>query len=291
MDCRLNKTVLASEVANLLGCTIVGKDLEISCVGSFDEVKANMICFSKSIFLTALEKNLVVICNKNQEAVGNATLILADNPRYKYVQMLNILNEKIGFRSRKRKTNIHSSVIIGKNVVIEEGVEIGKGSVIKHNVVIHEGTSIGENCKIHSGVVIGDDGFGFEADENGIYEKFIHFGGVVIGSNVEVGTNSTIANSPFGNTVVSDNTKLDNLVHIAHNCNIGRNVIITACTELSGGVCVGNNVWIGPNASVMQKIEIGDNALVGLGAVITKHVSNDSIVAGNPARIVGLRDS
>ena len=109
--------------------------------------------------------------------------------------------------------------------------------------------------------------------------RFIHLGGVKIGNEVEIGALNSIARGTLNDTIIENGVKTDNLVHIAHNCYIGCNSLITACVELSGGVIVGKNVWIGPNSSVLEKIKIGDNAFIGIGSVVTKDV--DTNMAGS----------
>jgi UDP-3-O-[3-hydroxymyristoyl] glucosamine N-acyltransferase len=176
-------------------------------------------------------------------------------------------------------------VKLGSKVVIERGCNIGESVIIEHNVVIHSGTSIGANTRIRANTSLGGDGFGFDRDEYGekIY-RFQHLGGLIIGCNVEIGSNNCIAKGTLSNTIIEDNVKTDNLVHIAHNCHIKKGVIITACSELSGGVVVGENAWLGPNSSIIQKVSIGKGAFVGIGAVVTKPIEENYLYAGNPAK-------
>jgi UDP-3-O-[3-hydroxymyristoyl] glucosamine N-acyltransferase len=101
---------------------------------------------------------------------------------------------------------------------------------------------------------------------------------------VEVGNFTTVCSGTITPTVVGDYTKIDDHVHVAHNCRIGRNVVITACAELSGSITMEDDVWIGPNASLIQGISVGKNALIGIGAVVTKSVPANEVQFGNPAR-------
>ena len=146
-----------------------------------------------------------------------------------------------------------------------------------------EGCVIGQRCIVHSGAVIGADGFGF-ALHKGTWVKIEQLGGVRIGDDVEIGANCAIDRAVFKSTIIEDGVRLDNLVHIAHNVIIHDGAFVIACAEVSGSVEIGKNAWIAPNACINQKLKIGDSALVGLGAVVTKNVENDSIVAGNPAK-------
>jgi UDP-3-O-[3-hydroxymyristoyl] glucosamine N-acyltransferase len=122
--------------------------------------------------------------------------------------------------------------------------------------------------------------------EDGTPVKFIHLGGVVIGDNVEIGSCTCIAKGTLSNTIIEDDVKIDNLVHVAHNCIIRKGAFIIASSVLCGGVDVGENTWVAPNATVTQKAHLGKNSLVGLGAVVTKNVDPDCIVAGNPAKVL-----
>ena len=236
----------------------------------------------------------LAFCNKNIEVPNNAILIsnqnfynaqviFSENPRTHFVQVLAWLNENIGFDLYNEDSIIDSTAIIGTNVVIESGCHIGKNVVIEPNAVIHKGTIIGDNSRIRSCSSIGSDGFGFERIGDDIV-RFPHLGRVRIGQNVEVGACVAIARGTLSDTVIHDQVKIDNLVHIAHNVIIHDGAFVIACAEVSGSVEIGKNAWIAPNACINQKLKVGDGALVGLGAVVTKNVDIDSIVAGNPAK-------
>jgi UDP-3-O-[3-hydroxymyristoyl] glucosamine N-acyltransferase len=212
--------------------------------------------------------------------------IISENPRLAFIKLLNYLCAEVGFSVWDQPPDIHSSVKLGSNVVIENGCVVGAGSIIEHNVVLHAGTRIGKNSRIRSCSSIGGDGFGFERMEDGTPLRFPHLGGVLIGNNVEIGALNSIARGTLSDTVIMDYVKTDNLVHVAHNCVIDEGCLITACAELSGGVTLGKRVWIGPNVAMMQKISVGDDALIGLGAVVTKSVQSKTIVAGNPAKVI-----
>ena len=114
----------------------------------------------------------------------------------------------------------------------------------------------------------------------------MHLGGVDIGENVEIGAVNSVVRGALGNTVIQDYVKTDNLVHIAHNCFIGKGSLLTACAEISGSVTLGKNVWLGPNCSLNNKISIGDKSFIGLGAVVTKNIPPNEVWAGNPARFI-----
>lgn len=179
-----------------------------------------------------------------------------------------------------------AGVSIGPLCVIGDGVRIGAGSVLYPGVHLYPGVEIGERCIIHSGAVIGADGFGF-VFENGRYEKFPQVGRVVIGNDVEIGANCTIDRAALGVTSIGDGTKLDNLVHIAHNCRIGRHVVIAAQTGLAGGTVIEDHAVIGGQVGMGDNVTVKSGAVVGSGAgILSSKVlrGGGEVWWGTPAR-------
>ncbi len=174
---------------------------------------------------------------------------------------------------------------IGASSSIGAGVEIGDDCVLHPRVSIYERVTIGARCVVHSGAVIGADGFGFEMVD-GAYQKVPQVGTVVVGDDVEIGANTCIDRATLGVTVIGDGTKLDNMVHIAHNCRIGRHVVIAAQTGLAGGVTIGDYAVVGGQVGVGDKARIEAKAIVGSGAGIltAKIVRAGEPVWGTPAR-------
>jgi UDP-3-O-[3-hydroxymyristoyl] glucosamine N-acyltransferase len=220
----------------------------------------------------------------DQESTESNGFIIAENPRLEFIKALILLENEIGFSTWDAPAEIDPSAKIGQNVVVENGCVVGANSIIEHNVVLHAGTRIGNNSRIRSCSSIGGDGFGFERLQDGTPLRFPHLGGVVIGDDVEIGSCTAIARGTLSDTIIENNVKVDNLVHIAHNCLVKKGAFVIACAELSGGVIVGENAWVAPNSCTHQKISIGDNSLVGLGSVVTKNVPAKTVVAGNPAK-------
>jgi UDP-3-O-[3-hydroxymyristoyl] glucosamine N-acyltransferase len=168
--------------------------------------------------------------------------------------------------------------VIGPNVVIGDGSRIGSGTSIQHAV-------IGRDCSIGSNVAIGGEGYGYEDDEEtGEVFQFPHIGSVRIGDRVRVGSSTCVDRAALGETVIGDDSKIDNLVHIAHNVRVGRRCKIVALAIIGGSVDIGDGSWIAPASAVRDWRSIGKNALVGLGAVVTKDVPDGATVVGNPAR-------
>jgi UDP-3-O-[3-hydroxymyristoyl] glucosamine N-acyltransferase len=174
--------------------------------------------------------------------------------------------------------------IAHKTAEIGYEVSIGEGTIIHSNVTIYSGVTIGDNCTIMAGAVIGSEGFGYEKDEDGDLFKIAHLGGVVIGNNVDIGANTCIDRGTLGHTIIEDGVKIDNLVHIAHNAHIKKGSVIIANAMIAGSVVVGENSWVAPSSSIREGLKIGNNALVGLGAVVVKDVDSHTIVKGNPAK-------
>ncbi len=180
-------------------------------------------------------------------------------------------------------TQVHAGCVIGR------GVKIGKSSILHPRVTLYDDVVIGDRAILHSGCVIGADGFGFVMIE-GRYQKFPQVGHVRLGNDVEVGANTCIDRAALGVTTIGNGVKIDNLVHIAHNCHIGDDVVIAAQTGLSGGVSVGDRAVIGGQVGIGDKARIESGAILGsgCGVLTSKIVRAGQPVWGTPAR--PLRD-
>jgi len=187
---------------------------------------------------------------------------------------------------------IGKNVKIGKNVMIHSGCNILSGSsigddtILYPNVTIYSNVSIGNNCRIHASSVVGADGFGYYYHQ-GIHHKIWHYGGVIIGNNVEIGACSTIDSGTFVPTTVGDGSKIDNLVQIAHNCTVKNGVIFCGQSALSGSCQVGNFVVFAGKSGMGPDTTLGDGCQVGGGALVSKDWPKGSKLAGHPAREVG----
>ena len=185
----------------------------------------------------------------------------------------------------EEKGAVGARTVIGPGCFVGEDVEIGEDGLLYAGVTLYHGVRVGRRAVLHSGCVIGADGFGF-IFENGHYEKFPQVGTVEIGDDVEIGANSCVDRGALGATRIGDGTKLDNLVHIGHNCRIGRHVVIAAQTGLSGGVEVGDYAVIGGQVGIGDKARIESGAVLGSGCGIltSKIVRAGQPVWGTPAR-------
>jgi UDP-3-O-[3-hydroxymyristoyl] glucosamine N-acyltransferase len=184
---------------------------------------------------------------------------------------------------------IEDKVVLGDNVVVLAGSFIGEETVIGEesfiypNVTIREKISIGKNAIIHPGVVIGSDGFGY-AWEGGKYRKIPQAGIVVIEDDVEIGANACIDRATMGETRIKKGAKIDNLVQIAHNVDIGENSAIAGQVGIAGSSKIGKNVILGGQVGVLGHLQIGDNARLGAQAAATKSLKENQTYSGYPAR-------
>lgn len=172
--------------------------------------------------------------------------------------------------------------------------KIGERVQLGANVYIGPDVTVGNGCVIKSGAVIGHDGFGYTSDD-GRWTLRPHQRGVVLEDGVHVGANACIDSGSWRPTHIGRGSKIDNCCHLAHNVVIFEDVIVVAHAMLAGSVTVGSGAWIGPSAAILQRLTIGERALVGMGAVVIRDVPENVTVAGNPARIIdaeqGVREA
>ncbi len=173
--------------------------------------------------------------------------------------------------------------VVGPQVVVGDDVVIGARSVLHARAVLYDRTVIGEDCIVHSGAVLGADGFGFVPTDEGLH-KVPQIGCVVLGNGVEIGANATIDRGTVGETRIGDGTKIDNLVHIAHNCIIGRHVVICGQTGISGSTSVEDGTVLGGQVGVHEHTVIGAGARIGAQAGVISDVPAGSVYSGYPAR-------
>ncbi|MGC8881353.1 MAG: UDP-3-O-(3-hydroxymyristoyl)glucosamine N-acyltransferase [Bryobacteraceae bacterium] len=266
------------EIAERLGLTWEGDgEREVLRVAPLDSAGSGELAFANSRRALREAQSSAAGCllvPLDFENPGGRTVIRCPDPRAACARVIPWLHP-IPHPPR----GIHPAALIGDDCVIADdasigplcvigdGVRIGSGTVLYPGVLVYPGVEIGEHCIIHSGAVIGADGFGF-VFENGRYEKFPQVGRVVIGNDVEIGANSTIDRAALGVTSIGDGTKLDNLVHIAHNCRIGRHVVIAAQTGLAGGTVIEDYAVIGGQVGMGDNVTVKSGAVIGSGAGI-----------------------
>tara|TARA_B100001769_G_scaffold269159_1_gene258610 strand:- start:113 stop:1099 length:987 start_codon:yes stop_codon:yes gene_type:complete len=287
------------------------KNSLIGDIKSLDQAKKNDITFFHTLkykFSIINTKSKVIITSKKLSnlipkskivlIVDNVLISVAKTTEFFYP---NSLDEKFENKlSVSERINKYKNVKFGSNVLIGESVKIGKNSTIGHNTIIESNVVIGNNCHIGSnviikktlvgnnvsildGAVIGKKGFGFFPDKNKNI-RYPHIGIVIIGNNVEIGCNNTIDRGSLSNTLIGDNSFLDNQVHIAHNVQIGKNCIITAQVGFAGSSKIGNNVMIGGQSGISGHLNIGNNVKIGGGSGVIKNIPDNTKVMGYPAK-------
>ncbi|MBS1510757.1 MAG: UDP-3-O-(3-hydroxymyristoyl)glucosamine N-acyltransferase [Bacteroidetes bacterium] len=185
--------------------------------------------------------------------------------------------------------SIGANVVVGNNVKIYPQAYLGNNVVVGENTIIHPGVKIyhdciiGKNVVIHAGTVIGSDGFGFAPQPDGTFKKVPQIGNVIIEDGVEIGANTTIDRATIGSTLIKAGAKLDNLLQIAHNVEVGHNTVIAAQSGVSGSTKVGNNVMIGGQAGIVGHITIGDGARINAQSGVSKSLEPGKAVTGSPA--------
>jgi len=183
---------------------------------------------------------------------------------------------------------IGEQVAIGPLCTIAADVQVGSGSVLHPGVHLYPRVRIGSGVTINSGTIIGADGYGFERNAAGELERFPHLGGVVIEDEVEIGSNVSIDRGTLDDTWIGARARIDNLVHVAHNVRIGEDAAVIAHAMLGGSSSVGARSWIAPCVALLEGVNVGDDAVIGMGSVVTKSVPDGMAVVGSPARELDL---
>lgn len=270
------------------------RDATFSRPAALDAAGADAITFCKkggdeAAARMATSNAAVIICGALDSFSGAPTVIAVADPRKAFISVAAALF------TPPRRQGIHPSAVIDAEARIAAGAyigpnavlgrcEIGAGTEIHANVTLYDNTRVGSNVTIHAGTVIGADGFGYERDADGGMQKFIHLGGVLIEDDVEIGSNTSVDRGTLGDTIIRRGAKIDNLVHIAHNCDVGADAVVIAQSMVGGSVKIGPRAWLAPGTVVMNGIAIGADAMCGLGAIVIKPVSDGETVIGNPAR-------
>ena len=301
------------EIAELVGGEAEGDaEREIVSADAFDRAGPRDLAFWESRSGAAeLPETAAgcVIAAPGAVAPGR-TLIRARRPRNAFARALRTLRPEPPPRpgihpaaAVSPAAKIAEGAAVGAHAVIESGAAVGRGTVIGPGVFLGDGAQVGEDCRLHAGArvyagcrlgdrvvlhagaCIGADGFGlvFETDH---YEKFPQIGGVEIGDDVEIGANSCIDRGALGDTRIGSGTKLDNLVHIGHNCQIGKHVVMAAQAGLSGGVTVEDYAVLGGQAGIGEGAHIGARAQLGGqgGLLPDKSLAKGGVYWGTPAR-------
>jgi UDP-3-O-[3-hydroxymyristoyl] glucosamine N-acyltransferase len=288
--------MLTSELAKWLGTTLEGDGaLELAGVAPIEAAAPDRVAFAsgrKAAELAAGSRAGCLLVSADFDNASGRTVIRVPEPRMAFAMVVNRFHPPV-----KPTAGVHPTAVvedgvelgegasIGPNCFVGQGSRIGAGTVLRSNVSVYAGSQIGARVTLHSGAVIGADGFGLVLVKDH-YEKFPQVGRVVIEDDVEIGANTCIDRAALGETVIGAGTKLDNMVHIGHNCRIGKHVLIAAQTGLAGGVVIEDYAIIGGQVGVGDKARIEARAIVGSGAGIltSKIVRAGEPVWGTPAR-------
>lgn len=304
----------AQQISNFLNGTVEGNpDIKVSNFSKIEEGKPGTLTFLANpkyehyIYQT---KASVILVNKDfvpTESI-NATLVRVDNAYSALATLLNIVEHQ----KQKYSSGIDSTAFISKSAIIGDNcyignfayigenskigkncriypqafigdnVTIGDGSIIYPHATIYEDCSVGKNCIIHAGAVIGADGFGF-APEGESYKKIPQLGNVVIEDDVEIGANTTIDRAVMESTIIHKGVKLDNLIQIAHNVEIGDNTVMAAQVGIAGSTKIGKHCMFGGQVGLAGHIKIADNVNFGAQSGVISDIKESTTVLGAPA--------
>jgi len=290
-----------SEICKILDISCE-KDLEVSGINTLTEAKEDEITFLENPkykkFLKDTKAGAILIRKEDANNLPkNIIPLYTDEPYLKLAFLTKHFAKEPwedGEFSVGKNSFIHKSAVIGKgvkigenvkilpNVTIAPNVKIGDNSIIYPNVSIYRDTIIGKNVKIHSGSVIGSDGFGYAHTKDGRHIKIYHLGKVIIEDDVEIGANTTIDRAVFGKTIIKKGSIVDNLVQIAHNCEVGENSILVSQVGLSGSTKLGRNVIMGGQSATAGHLEICDFTTIAARGGVTKSIKKPGIYSGFP---------
>jgi UDP-3-O-[3-hydroxymyristoyl] glucosamine N-acyltransferase len=305
----------AKQIAEALGGKVDGNpEIEVSNLSKIEEGKPGTLSFlanPKYVSHIYETKASIVIVNENfvPEKTIKATLIRVKDAYSSFATLLEMYQQakfkrtgvskqafvdptaRIGndvyigeFVSIGPGTLISDKVKIFPNTVIGGNCQIGEDTVIYAGAKIYDDTIIGKECNIHAGVVIGSDGFGFAPQEDNNYRKVPQIGNVIIEDRVEIGSNTTIDRATLGSTIIRRGVKIDNLIQIAHNVEIGENTVIAAQTGISGSTKIGKNCMIGGQVGIIGHLVIADGVKIAAQAGVGKSILEENyIVEGSPA--------
>ena len=289
---------------NYIACEYCGNEAG-GCEGfsSVIDYKSNTLTWIKSYekYLELLGKDisvewdkvsLIVVDKKTYDSIPYINAIICSNPKQAFYMIIEHFysdseeKEPVGRHTFiDEKAQIAESVVIGNGCYIGKNTVIGEGTKIYHNVVINSGVRVGKNCCIKSGAVIGEEGYGY-FENDGKLQRVFHNGSVVIEDNVDIGANTCIDKGTINDTRIGDGSKIDNLCHIAHNVQIGKNVSIVAGVIVAGSTSIADNAYIAPGAVIRNQLSIGREGIIGMGSVVTRDTEECMVYTGIPAKAI-----
>ncbi len=305
----------AAQIAHIISGTVEGPEIAVNSFGKIEEAKNGQLTFLANPkyedFLYTTKASLIIVNQSLQlKQPITATLIrvpdaysafatLLDKYQQIKTQELTGIQQPVYMSASVKigeQVFIGAFTWLGENVIISDAVKIfpnaylGNNVTVGENTIIHPGVKIyhdcviGKNVVIHAGTVIGSDGFGYAPQQDGSLKKVPQIGNVVIEDGVEIGANTTIDRATIGSTLIKSGAKLDNLLQIAHNVEIGNNSVIAAQSGISGSTKIGKNVMIGGQAGIVGHIQIADGSKINAQSGVSKSIkSPNSAVTGSPA--------
>ncbi len=306
----------AAQIAMMINGKIEGNaDISVASFGKIEEAVADQLAFLANPkyeeYLYNTQASIIII-NDTQELKQpiSATLIRVPDAYTAFATLLDkyqqIQNQQLfGIQQPAyidatakigEQVFIGAFAYIGENAIIANGAKIFSGAYIGNDVIVGENTIIypgvkiyhhciiGKNVVIHAGTVIGGDGFGFAPQADGSFKKVPQIGNVIIEDNVEIGSNTTIDRATMGSTLIKEGAKLDNLLQIAHNVEIGNNSVIAAQAGISGSTKIGSNVLIGGQVGIVGHLQIADGSKINAQSGVSKSIKKpNTVVTGSPA--------
>lgn len=305
----------AKQLAQVLHGTVDGNpEATVTSFAKIEHGKPGQICFfanPKYEQYVYSSKASVLLVNSDFEpkAPVTPTMVRVENAYTAVAELLKYVSaQRKAFRRHRGRCRVAFSAKLGKkvwvgdfvtigpkcrigdrtkicdNVTIGEGTVIGKDCILYSGVHVFPGMVIGDRVILHSGCIIGDDGFGNAPQPDGTWEKIEHLGNVVIGNDVEIGSNTTVDKAPMESTIIHNGVRIDNLCQIAHNVEIGENTVMAALSGIAGSAKIGRNCIIGGQVGIVGHITVADNTTVGAQAGITGNVRKPgTVLLGMPA--------
>ncbi len=297
-------TYKLSQITKELNLDFYGNDIEIDGIHTLKEATSSQLSFfTDAKYASELHQTkaaAVFIDEKHADLLPDTTIALVTDEAYLKLALASKffahkiitkgghpnLGENYDVDKRVRFGN---NVTVGDNVTIMAGcyvgdnVVIGSNTLLYPNVTLYHGTHMGENCIIHAGAVVGCDGYGFAHTKQGEHIKIYQNGNVVVEDNVEIGANCTIDRAVFGTTFIRKGTKLDNLIQIAHNCDVGEHSLMAAQVGLAGSTTLGRNVVMGGQSATAGHLEVGAFTTIAGKGGVTKSLEGGKMYAGFPA--------
>jgi UDP-3-O-[3-hydroxymyristoyl] glucosamine N-acyltransferase len=306
----------AEQIAGILLGEVIGDpEIKVNGLVKIEEGSEGKLSFLANTkyeeYIYSTKSSICIVNNTfepSKKLPSSLTLIKVENAYACFAQLLSFYDE---LRKKEPKIEqpsfISESAIIGNgvyigafayigenavigdhvqifpNVYIGDNVKIGAYTVVNPGVSIYMDCIVGDSCIIHAGTVIGSDGFGFAPDENGVFKKVPQIGNVIIEDSVEIGSNCSIDRATMGSTILRKGVKLDNLVQIAHNVELGQNTALAAQVGVAGSTKLGQNVLVGGQAGISGHISIADGTMIAPQSGVANMVKNPSKLMGSPA--------